>query len=288
MSGPSSPSNLSSVTLVGSTGSGGQEKTDDTPTDNNNAPQFKYGRAPSSPLPERIRRSSFHRDTLKEEDVEQPGGAAAAASTTSTSAPAMGTMSTMTTTQITHPPPPLVMTTPCVSNSGHGEGRMRGGSLKVDPQITINLSKPTNAAGGGGGQSSQTLSISPPQVTLDRRPSVGANVIPQAALCQHRHSLQFNGDGGIYRVRMPRLSLGKCLDNPLVFAFFGGSSCPCSCEERTLQSPDDPSGGAENAREAEEKLVRLWKSPTGTAQVNSWTTVATLAGHWGWTRTKLI
>lgn len=47
-----------------------------------------------------------------------------------------------------------------------------------------------------------TMSISPPQVglTLDRRPSVGCNVIPHAALCQHRHSLQMNGEGGVFRV----------------------------------------------------------------------------------------
>lgn len=180
MSGPSSPSNLSSVTLVGSTGSGGQEKAEDTPTDNHSSP-FKYGRAPSSPLPERIRRPSCHRDILKEE-VEQ------------VDLRVMGQV-TSPTKLITHPPPPLVMTTPCVSD-GTGEGRMRGGSLKVDQQITINLPKLSAGGGGVGG-----LSISPPQVTLDRRPSVGANVIPQAALCQHRHSLQLNGDGGIYRVR---------------------------------------------------------------------------------------
>lgn len=29
-----------------------------------------------------------------------------------------------------------------------------------------------------------------------RRPSVGYNVIPHAALCQHRYSLQLNGEGG--------------------------------------------------------------------------------------------
>lgn len=182
LSGPSSPSNLSSVTLVGSTGSGGQEKADDTPTDINPM-QFKYGRAPTSPLPERIRRPSFQRDTLKEEPGES---VAAAVSTTIT-----------TTTIITHPPP-VVMTTPCVSSNG--EGRVRGGSLKVDPQITINLPKPSSS-GGNHHQHQQTLSISPPHVSFDRRPSVGANVIPQAALCQHRHSLQLNGDGGIYKVR---------------------------------------------------------------------------------------
>lgn len=46
-----------------------------------------------------------------------------------------------------------------------------------------------------------TMSISPPQVgPTDRRPSVGCNVIPHAALCQHRHSLQMNGEGGVFRV----------------------------------------------------------------------------------------
>lgn len=43
LSGPSSPSNVSNVTLVGSTGSG--DKSDDI--------EFKYGKAPTSPLPER-------------------------------------------------------------------------------------------------------------------------------------------------------------------------------------------------------------------------------------------
>lgn len=175
--------------MVGSTGSGGQEKSDDTPTESNASTQFKYGRAPSSPLPERIRRPSCQRDTLKEEEEVLVTSATV----------------TVTTTIITHPPP-LVMTTPCVSSSHTvGEGcRVRGGSLKVDPQITINLPKPSTSHGHGQ-TLAQTLSISPPHVALDRRPSVGANVIPQAALCQHRHSLQMNGDGGIYRVGLHRV-----------------------------------------------------------------------------------
>lgn len=49
-SAPSSPSNLSAVTLVGSTGSG--DKCDDTPTELQST--FQYGKAPTSPLPERI------------------------------------------------------------------------------------------------------------------------------------------------------------------------------------------------------------------------------------------
>jgi hypothetical protein len=43
-SAPTSPSNLSAVTLVGSTGSG--EKADET--------EFNYGKAPTTPLPERV------------------------------------------------------------------------------------------------------------------------------------------------------------------------------------------------------------------------------------------
>lgn len=49
-SGPSSPSNVSNVTLVGSTGSG--DKCDETPTESSSS--FKYGKAPTSPLPERV------------------------------------------------------------------------------------------------------------------------------------------------------------------------------------------------------------------------------------------
>lgn len=44
-SGPTSPSNLSTVTLVGSTGSGGDSKEDS---------DFKYGSAPTAVLPERV------------------------------------------------------------------------------------------------------------------------------------------------------------------------------------------------------------------------------------------
>lgn len=174
LSGPSSPSNLSSVTLVGSTGSGEQkEKSEETPPEGET--QFRYGKAPTSPLPERIRRPSAQ----KEDSIPET---------------------------IIHPP--IVTTTPCSSGSmingyksqdGDNTGTPKRGSLKVDPQITINLSKPQPSAHAS---QSQSLSISPPQINLllDRRPSAGANVIPQAALCQHRHSLQLNGDGGIYRV----------------------------------------------------------------------------------------
>lgn len=51
-SAPSSPSNISNVTLIGSTGS--NEKCDETPTATEPCSSFKYGKAPTSPLPERI------------------------------------------------------------------------------------------------------------------------------------------------------------------------------------------------------------------------------------------
>lgn len=50
-SAPTSPSNLSSVTLVGSMGSSG-DKNEDTSTEPPSS--FQYGKAPTSPLPERI------------------------------------------------------------------------------------------------------------------------------------------------------------------------------------------------------------------------------------------
>ncbi|XP_055716567.1 ras-specific guanine nucleotide-releasing factor 2-like [Phlebotomus papatasi] len=152
LSGPGSPSNLSSVTLVGSTGSGGQEKTDITPTEGN--VQFKYGKAPTSPLPERVNKRKLSQQKERE---------------ASTTAPDI----------IPIISPPTVTTTPCITTqASHEEIPRSKGSF-------------SSAAGSSGGLKVNLL--------MDRRPSAGANVIPQAALCQHRYSLQLNGDGGIYR-----------------------------------------------------------------------------------------
>ncbi|XP_055685566.1 ras-specific guanine nucleotide-releasing factor 2-like [Lutzomyia longipalpis] len=152
ISGPSSPSNLSSVTLVGSTGSGGQEKTDLTPTEGN--VQFKYGKAPTSPLPERVNKRKLSQQKERE-----------ASTTASDTMPVIS--------------PPTVTTTPCITTqASHEEIPRSKGSF-------------SSAAGSSGGLKVNLL--------MDRRPSAGANVIPQAALCQHRYSLQLNGDGGIYR-----------------------------------------------------------------------------------------
>ena len=97
------------------------------------------------------------------------------------------------------------------NNSNNNNNRTRdmtslsSGSILTNHQqheITSPSSINKSGAGSIGGGGVATTSISPPKINLliDRRPSAGANVIPHAALCQHRHSLQINGDGGVYRV----------------------------------------------------------------------------------------
>ncbi|CAD7092815.1 unnamed protein product [Hermetia illucens] len=172
LSGPSSPSNLSSVTLVGSTGSGSQDKVD-TPT-NEEPKHFKYARAPTSPLPERL--NPKRKATEKEGVTPLP-----VTSTTTTPLPIISGKTTA--PQIMSPPLPTVTTTPCESHTA---------PAPTPPKRDV-ISPPATSS------KFPTASISPPKVSLlmDRRPSVGANVIPHAALIQHRHSLQMNGEGGI-------------------------------------------------------------------------------------------
>lgn len=133
--------------------------------------QFKYCRAPTSPLPERItrRKSTIDKDE-KEGTVEKP------------------TIISL----------PTVTTTPC-DNQQPTTSRTAS-HINVKHEITSPPSSSSSSTTSGAKLS--TMSISPPKMSLltDRRPSVGANVIPHAALCQHRHSLQINGDGGVYRV----------------------------------------------------------------------------------------
>lgn len=161
-SNPSSPSNLSSVTLVGSTGSGGHEniKSDNT-TPTEAGGQFPYGRAPKSPLPERIRpRPSA------QESQDSPSKSVTAIS-----------------------PPTVTMTTTTgaqevINNLGEKNfSNTRSSSLKV---TSSNMSPQHNLN----------------NLSIDRRPSVGCNIIPHAALFQHRHSLQINGDSGVHRVKI--------------------------------------------------------------------------------------
>lgn len=143
LSGPSSPSNLSATTLVGSTGSGGMQDKQDNSTGNDSKP-FKYGTAPVGPLPERV--------NPKNKD----------SSIVSHSLPP-----TVTTTQYHE----TSVTNAVESDERSNKPQTRHLSIVSGLQVQGNLS-------------------------TDRRPSAGANVIPHAALCQHRHSLQLNGDTG--------------------------------------------------------------------------------------------
>ncbi|XP_058822147.1 ras-specific guanine nucleotide-releasing factor 1-like isoform X2 [Topomyia yanbarensis] len=201
-SGPSSPSNLSSVTLVGSTGSGGEDKSEDqTPTEGS----FKYGKAPIAPLPERVNPKQRRE-------------------------PSTPTICTTDTTNMTQQhqhaienqqqhqqqikipqSPPRVTTTPChspasvqqqlqsakeqqtVCQNGHESPKIITQSyLSTTTTTTVTITTTTTTT--------SAKSISPPHLLpMDRRPSVGHNIaIPHAALCQHRHSLQLNGDGSFY------------------------------------------------------------------------------------------
>lgn len=179
LSGPSSPSNLSACTLVGSTGSSAaQEKSNDNAAAaaaavNYDSKPFRYGVAPTTPLPERT--------TPKTSVTTKDAGI------------------------LTHSLPPTVTTThytegaigggggstvkllqthqtPSRKNSNSIDAEITPSKLNTTRHLSIGSVMPSN---GGGGQ----------QTPMDRRPSAGANIIPQAALCQHRHSLQLNNGG---------------------------------------------------------------------------------------------
>lgn len=177
LSGPSSPSNLSACTLVGSTGSGGADHNNRTsesktsasmmtaatslsssaspPSTSDDTKEFKYGTAPTGPLPER-RRSSTKVCVV---------------------APVKEGI-------VTYALPPTVTTTHyCESPLSS-----RKNLLADDAGSPLNTRSRTPSISTSG------CLLPHGKFLMDRRPSAGANIIPHAALCQHRHSLQLNGD----------------------------------------------------------------------------------------------
>ncbi|XP_055550871.1 ras-specific guanine nucleotide-releasing factor 2-like isoform X3 [Wyeomyia smithii] len=202
-SGPSSPSNLSSVTLVGSTGSGGEDKSEDqTPTEGT----FKYGKVPTSPLPERV----------NPKQRKEPLTPTICTTDTSNTTQQQQHQQLQQQQQIKIPQsPPTVTTTPChnpTSNSvqqqqhqqqtgkEHATVYQNGHeSPKIITQSYLSTTTTTTVTITTTATTTATAiqSISPPHLLpMDRRPSVGHTIaIPHAALCQHRHSLQLNGDG---------------------------------------------------------------------------------------------
>uniref|UniRef100_A0A6E8V9N5 Ras-specific guanine nucleotide-releasing factor 2 n=1 Tax=Anopheles coluzzii TaxID=1518534 RepID=A0A6E8V9N5_ANOCL len=242
MSGPSSPSNLSSVTLVGSTGSGGQDKSDDTPTEGT----FKYGKAPTSPLPERVNPRAHKMATLATAAPPTPTICTTDTSQTEEEKPGQASRTPDKQQQPTldhqqhspqhqqqqiktPPTPPTVTTTPCYSPANgqppNGapsplhqplqqqqslplkseqativQGRLEILGPKIVTQPYLTTTTTTTVTITTTTTATSTKSISPPHLLpMDRRPSVGHNIaIPHAALCQHRHSLQLNGDGSLF------------------------------------------------------------------------------------------
>lgn len=161
LSGPSSPSNLSSITLVGSTGASDRDL---TPTADGES-SFRFGRAPSSPLPERKRKTS---EALTEAQIEM-------SKKDETVKPKEVKVTPVTETKKSIPD-----TTTSVSSK---------------PTIVSTIAKKPGDANGRSLSPSRTSGGLQPNMsylTMNRRPSAGANVIPVAALCQHRHSLQLN------------------------------------------------------------------------------------------------
>lgn len=220
LSGPSSPSNLSSVTLVGSTGSNERDK-DITPTQEGRN-LFNYGRAPTSPLPERKRKP------VPAESTEQKNGDSKADKTSKSGSP-------HTQEQPSSPPSLPAKPPPTVTTTHYGDASSEvveeeicietvtskaitsstvSATVKSEttPSSTVNGGRSTSPSRstlskfGFGSSGSGGLQPNVHLLSMNRRPSAGANVIPVAALCQHRHSLQLNGSdmGGIHKIQMER------------------------------------------------------------------------------------
>jgi RasGEF N-terminal motif len=206
-SGSTSPSNLSSVTLVGSTGSVEKDKAEEPTTVVGKPP-------PAKPLPERIPPS---RPQRPHEKLGVPAPIVVK--------PTSDVQTTKTIVQPPTPPavkPPQQMFQPLDSKKATATETVVQKSLvtttsasKVMMQThfpafpnttssTVTLTTTTTTITAAS-KTVISKAISPPHIGItttttiggfDRRPSVGCNVIPHAALCQHRYSLQLNGESG--------------------------------------------------------------------------------------------
>lgn len=169
LSGPSSPSNLSSITLVGSTGSGSAPNDNDKETKGSR--EFRYEQAPSSPLPERKRKPTLQ-ENLKNGTIENE------LKTDKT------TENDDTTKNVRISESATVSSKPKIVSAVTKTALKDEGSRMSSPQTTpIKMS--SNVL--------QPMSY----LTMNRRPSAGTIGVPVAALSQHRRSLQLNhSDGG--------------------------------------------------------------------------------------------
>lgn len=172
LSGPSSPSNLSSVTLVGSTGSA----CNDNDKDMKGSREFNYSKAPTSPLPER-KRKSIGNETAGKAQTSENGS------------------KTDTTLQKTTESDDATKNTKVSETT----------TVSSKPKIVSALTKTAAKDDGNKGTSSQQSTPSKTSsnvlqpmsyLTMNRRPSAGTIGVPVAALSQHRRSLQLNSSEG--------------------------------------------------------------------------------------------
>lgn len=173
LSGPSSPSNLSSITLVGSTGSASSPQCHDkdlTPTQDGQR-AFEYSQAPTSPVPERKRKSVPMEPVevnITNVDADTDNGANTHANnlTSDSSDPESEK-------------PPIK-------------------PIETKPKIISAIAKTINSdiLGRRHSRIENILQPAMDYLTMNRRPSTGtigpSTDIPIAALSEHRRSLQLN------------------------------------------------------------------------------------------------
>lgn len=160
LSGPSSPSNISSVTLVGSTGSACNDNDKDT----KGSREFNYSKAPTSPLPER-RRKSIANETAGKTQTNGNGSKTDASSQKTSESTAVSSK------------PKIVSA--LTKTAAKDDGNKGTSSQQSTPsKISSNVLQPMS------------------YLTMNRRPSAGTIGVPVAALSQHRRSLQLNSSEG--------------------------------------------------------------------------------------------
>lgn len=178
LSGPSSPSNLSSVTLVGSTGSGTAPNENDRDDRTEVKLKFQYSKAPTSPLPERKRKPSAQENSKIERSRAEPK---VDVSTAQKSPEYDDTTKSVKISEIVSisSKPKIVS---AVAKSGLRDEIIK--SAQCSPiKLSSNVLQPMS------------------YLTMNRRPSAGTIGVPVAALSQHRRSLQLNSSEGGFGIQ---------------------------------------------------------------------------------------
>lgn len=171
LSGPPSPSNLSSRTLVGSTGSASNENDKDI----KGSREFIYSQAPTSPLPERKHKPTSNVTTSKTQTNEN-GFKMTDASTQKPpdTDDTMKNVKISETVTVSSKPKIISALTKMAAKDDKGRSSLQSTPSKTSSNVLQPIS----------------------YLTMNRRPSAGTIGIPSAALSQHRRSLQLNSSEG--------------------------------------------------------------------------------------------